>query len=311
MKRSFALAVTAAASLHPFLQAPPAAYKRKLLIAHRGASAYAPEHTAAAYALAVAQGADFVEQDLAITKDGVLICLHDASLERTTDVRVKFPDRASYLAADFTLAEIRTLDAGSWFAPRFAGQRVPTFDEAITLVKGRAGLFPELKGPALYRARNIDMPKLVADALARHGLDGADAGRTPVMLQSFDEPAIRALKARLPLVPRVLLFDATAAPVYATGPGLEQLARWATGIGPSKQVIETDPAIVSRAHALGMSVMPWTFRAVQTGRFPDVTAEMRYFLDTLGVDGVFTDNPDRFPARPRVSGARSRRRGPF
>src|SRR6187402_199743 len=103
-----------------------AQYSKKTLVAHRGASAYAPEHTAAAYKLAIEMGADYVEQDLAVTKDGVLVCLHDASLERTTDVEQKFPNRSTsisldgknrqaWVANDFTLAEIKTLDAGSWF----------------------------------------------------------------------------------------------------------------------------------------------------------------------------------------------------
>src|SRR5918993_53719 len=109
-----------------FATMPAAQTSRKLSVAHRGASAYAPEHTLAAYRLAIEQGADFVEQDLAVTKDGVLICLHDASLERTTDVEELFPDRAismsiegqtrrAGVANDFTPAEIKTLDAGSWF----------------------------------------------------------------------------------------------------------------------------------------------------------------------------------------------------
>ena len=131
-------------------------------MAHRGASAYAPEHTLAAYRLAIEQGADFVEQDLAVTRDGVLICLHDPSLERTTNVEEVFADRfteieyegktrRAWLANDFTLAEIKRLDAGSWFDPKFAGERVPTFDEAVALVKGKAGMFPELKTPGDLR----------------------------------------------------------------------------------------------------------------------------------------------------------------
>ena len=120
---------------------------RKLNVAHRGASAYAPEHTLAAYRLALEQGADFVEQDLAVTKDGVLICLHDPSLERTTDVEDRFPTRftevtyegkkrRAWLANDFTLAEIKTLDAGSWFGPTFAGERVPRLGEELRIRHG-------------------------------------------------------------------------------------------------------------------------------------------------------------------------------
>ena len=118
---------------------PRAADAPKQLIAHRGASGYAPEHTAAAYKLAIEQKADFVEPDLAVTKDNVLFCLHDDTLERTTNVAEVFPDRASaataatestrrpgkhWLANDFTLAEIKRLDAGKWFNPKFAGQKI-------------------------------------------------------------------------------------------------------------------------------------------------------------------------------------------
>jgi len=309
MKRGAVFALTALAGVPPLVETPPR-QRHRLLVAHRGASAYAPEHTLAAYRLAIEQGADFVEQDLAVTKDGVLICLHDTSLERTTDVRRRFPGRVSYLAADFTLADIKTLDAGAWFDARFAGERVPTFDEAIAAIAGRAGLMPELKDPAFYRDRNVDVPKLTAEALRRHGLDLAATdrtpvrARTPVMLQSFDEPAIRALKARLPDVPRVMLFDSTAARRYGTPEGLRELSRWATGIGPHKRVIEHDPVIISRAHALGMSVIPWTFRAADTGHFAGVREEMQFFLEIYGVDGLFTDNPDRFPrAAGRVRSA--------
>ena len=97
---------------------------RKMLVAHRGASAYAPEHTIAAYKLAIEQGADYVEQDLQISKDGVLVCLHDLTLERTTNVEEVFPDRAATVngrrtwnVSDFTLQELKRLDAGSWFKP--------------------------------------------------------------------------------------------------------------------------------------------------------------------------------------------------
>src|SRR5215469_10370826 len=121
----------------------------KQLIAHRGASGYAPEHTPAAYRLAMEQHTDFVEPDLAVTKDNVLICLHDDSLARTTNIAEVYPDRAKALANDLTLAEIKRLDAGKWFKPEFAGQHVQTFQDAIDLVKPHrgVGLYPELKSP--------------------------------------------------------------------------------------------------------------------------------------------------------------------
>jgi glycerophosphoryl diester phosphodiesterase len=275
---------------------------RKLLVAHRGASAYAPEHTLAAYRLALEQGADFVEQDLGVTRDGVLVCLHDPTLDRTTDVEQVFPDRfrddngqRRWYIADFTLAEIKRLDAGRWFDPRFAGERVPTFQEAVDLVRGKAGLFPELKAPALYRDRGVDMAPIVADALRRNGLANPGAGATAVILQSFDNVPLQALARDLPSVPRVLLFDARGVERWGSDRGLGELAGFATGIGPAKAVLETDATLVPRAHARKLVVIPYTFRASATGRFATVREEMAYFLTTVGVDGLFTDNPDQFP----------------
>ncbi|MBP7776011.1 MAG: hypothetical protein KA371_02660 [Acidobacteria bacterium] len=280
---------------------------KKLNVAHRGASAYAPEHTLAAYRLAIEQGADFVEQDLAVTKDGVLICLHDPSLERTTDVEARFPTRftemtfegktrKTWLANDFTLAEIKTLDAGSWFGPMFAAERVPTFDEAAALIRGRAGLYPELKTPEIYQGRDVDFVALVESALDRLRLrgEGADPA-TPVILQTFGESTAEALARRKIGVPVVLLFD----PRGAFDPAA-MVTRWqgvVAGFGPAKQVVVRWPEFVRLAHAAGMSVTPYTFRAAASAGFPSVTAEMEHFLYTLGVDALFTDNPDRFPRR--------------
>jgi len=275
----------------------------KLLVAHRGASAYAPEHTIAAYRLALAQDADYVEQDLAVTRDGVLVCLHDPTLERTTDVETMFPDRfrrvdgtRRWVVADFTLDEIKRLDAGAWFAPSFAGERVPTFQEAIDLVRGRAGLFPELKFPDVYRDRGVDMEPLVVAALQKNGLHrkGADA-RTPIILQSFDPPALQALTRDLPTLDRTSLLDHRGPTHWLSDAGLKELATFATGLGPAKTLIDADPTLVARAHAVGLTVIPYTFRAASPGRFASVRDEMSHFLAVAGVDGLFTDNPDLFP----------------
>lgn len=275
----------------------------KLLVAHRGASGYAPEHTLAAYRLALEQGADFVEQDLGVTRDGVLVCLHDPTLERTTDVEEVFPDRyrregvrRRWYIADFTLAEIKRLDAGAWFAPKFAGERVPTFQEAIDLVRGKAGLFPELKAPGVYRERGVDMEPLVVAALRRNGLDrkGADP-KTPVILQSFDADALKAIARDLPDLDRTFLVEPGDAATWTTEEGLTTVATFATGIGPSKRILDADPGVVVRAHTAGLTVIPYTFRASSPGRFASVRDEMAHFLTVIGVDGLFTDNPDQFP----------------
>ncbi len=284
-----------------------AQYAKKTNVAHRGASAYAPEHTLAAYRLAIEMGADYVEQDLAVTKDGVLICLHDASLERTTNVEEVFPDRAvsisiegrtrkAWVANDFTLAEIKRLDAGSWFNAKFAGEKVPTFDEAIALIKGKAGIFPELKTPEIYAGRNIDFEKLVEVALDKNSLRGPKADpKTPVILQTFGQSSARELAKIKIVVPVVLLLGNDEG--FKTA---EQLRAWkgiVTGFGPNKNIVRNNPDFVKWAHAEGMTVTPYTFRSSDSAGFKDVSLEMSHYLYTLGVDALFTDNPDKFPRR--------------
>jgi len=279
---------------------------KKQLVAHRGASAYAPEHTLPAYALALEQGADFVEQDLAVTKDGVLVCIHDLTLERTTDVEEVFPDRfvedktaatpvRRWLVGDFTLAEIKRLDAGSWFDRKFAAMRVPTFQEAIDLVRGKAGLYPELKDPSFYRERQVSPETLLAKMLEANNLI-ADP-RSPVIIQSFDETTIKLLSKQLPKVPRVLLVEAQAAARLDSADKIREIARWATGLGPNKAIVAARPEVVKWAHAAGLTVTPWTFRSSNTGQYASVREEMAKFLYDYGVDALFTDNPDQFPRR--------------
>lgn len=284
---------------------------KKQVVAHRGASAYAPEHTLDAYRLAMTQGADFVEQDLAVTKDGVLVCIHDLTLERTTDVEQLFPDRfvddttgsapgRRWLVHDFTLAEIKRLDAGSWFGEKFAGAGVPTFQEAIDLVRGKAGLYPELKDPEFYRRRGVSPEKLLADVLRRNSLAGdssATSPRTPVIIQSFDDTTLKRLADDLPQVPRVFLVEAQAADRLDSESKVRGIARWATGLGPNKQIVERRPELVAWAHAAGLTVTPWTFRSSNTGAYRSVGDEMAKFLYDYGVDALFTDNPDQFPRR--------------
>lgn len=301
------------------------------VIAHRGASAYAPEHTAAAYRLAIEQGADYVEADLGVTSDGVLVSTHDASLERTTDVRERFPDRYTevktgdrvqrrWLVESFTLAEIKSLDAGTWFDPKFKGERMMTFQETIDLVKGKAGLFPELKFPARFRAKGFDIEQLVADVLRRNGLVGVEfKGRPAVHLQVFEEDSLRRLATIMPDVPRTFLISGgQAATRWLTPAGLAEIKTFATGIGPAYQLIDRTPEIVAQAHAAGLTVVPYTFILRPTknpyadapaeirkqleesmSRLPTsreaLTAQMRTFVEVHKVDGLFTDNPDLFP----------------
>jgi glycerophosphoryl diester phosphodiesterase len=277
----------------------------KQVIAHRGASGSAPEHTLAGYTLAMQQKADFVEPDLAVTKDNVFICLHDDTLDRTTNVAEVFGGRPSkvemrqpgphWLANDFTIDEIKRLDAGKWYKPEFAGARVPTFQEMIDLVRGKAGLYPELKSPQLYASRHVDQVKLFVDLIRKNGLEKPESLKTtPVIIQSFDEPAVRRVAAELPTIPRVLL---TSNDTDVTDRRLREVATFATGIAPEKAVIARHPEMVKAAHALGLTVTSWTFRADEKTSFPSVRDEMAHFLYTLGIDALFTNNPDQFPRR--------------
>ena len=281
---------------------------RKILVAHRGASAYAPEHTIAAYRLALEQGADFVEQDLQITKDGVLVCLHDLTLERTTDVEEVYPDRAATSAgqrktwnvSDFTVEELKRLDAGSWFDPKFKGERIPTFQEAIDLVRGKAGLYPETKGPEVYGSRGFDMESLVLAQLKKNGLDtpGADA-KTPLVIQSFSAESLQKMRkmgSTLTLTFLVSDLDPGRGR-WLTDEGLKSVRQFAEGLGPAKSLLLADATLAGRARAAGLTLTPYTFRSAGMPAGKTVKEEMADFLYRIGVDALFTDNPDEFPRR--------------
>jgi len=292
-------------------QGPYKGYKAgKTNIAHRGASAYAPEHSAAAYTLAIAQGADYVEQDLQVTKDGQLVCLHDLTLERTTNVKEMFPGRSRTLAregrqltgwhvSDFTLAEIKTLDGGSYFAPKFKGEKILTFQEAIDLVRGKAGIYPETKAPEVYGSLGFDMEKLVMDVLAKNGLDkpGADP-KTPVFLQSFSAESLKKMRLQMKVtLPLLFLVTDRDRDVWLTKEKMVEIKTFADGIGPAKGIISGMPEIVDWAHAAGLSVTIYTVQSDRPVAGLSVADEMRQFLYKLNVDAVFTNNPDQFPRK--------------
>jgi glycerophosphoryl diester phosphodiesterase len=304
---------------------------RPLVVAHRGASGYAPEHTAAAYRLAIRMSANFVEQDLQMTRDGELICSHDAELSRTTDIAWVFPDRATlrdplrtgeprrgWFAADFTLAELKTLGAGSWynnanpFAARdeYVGQRVQTLDEAIAAVKGNAGLYIETKHVEFYRSLGHDMVKALVETLGRHGLSGTDDSGTPVLIQSFSKASLLYAREVEPKYRRVQLLpmeDSGRASDSArvTAELAAEIAAYAYGVGPDKGMIR-DASDVNVFHGAGLRIHPYTFRGSTTAvaRKPldqvegndrsvrqNITDDMRRYVE-WGVDGGFSDYPD-------------------
>ncbi|MHC8370813.1 glycerophosphodiester phosphodiesterase [Pseudomonas sp. MDT1-85] len=196
-----------------------------VVIAHRGASFDAPESTAAAYTLARDLGADYLELDLQRSKDGVLLALHDNDLQRTTDVATKFPERKDSLANEFTIAELKTLDAGSWFnraypdraRPSYAGLKILTLDEIIDIAQGsplhKPGLYIETKEPKQFPGIERDLKDKLQDRgwlsptgskLAKSNL-AVGQGKGKVVLQTFEKSSLELLEKEMPQVPKILL----------------------------------------------------------------------------------------------------------
>ncbi|MGE8187756.1 glycerophosphodiester phosphodiesterase [Pseudomonas sp. NPDC086278] len=195
------------------------------VIAHRGASFDAPESTAAAYTLARDLGADYLEMDLQRSKDGVLFALHDNNLQRTTDVASKFPERKDSPANEFTLAELKTLDAGSWFntaypdraRPSYVGLKILTLDEIINIAQGnplhKPGLYIETKEPKQFPGIERDLKDKLQDRgwlspagskLAKSDL-AVGQGKGKVVLQTFEKSSLELLQKEMPRVPKILL----------------------------------------------------------------------------------------------------------
>jgi glycerophosphoryl diester phosphodiesterase len=348
--------------------------KLPLVIGHRGASGYLPEHTLEAYALAIRQGADFIEPDLVSTKDGHLVARHEPNIGATTDVAAKFPDRQTtktvdgasitdYFASDFTLAELKTLRAKQTMPERPQNPEgrfaVPTFAEVLALAKtmgrerGRAvGVYPETKHPTFHKQLGLPLERKVVRALKRAGLNRRNA---PVYIQSFEQSNLKQLDKMTP-VKLVQLVDAWDVALdgslvyaetslrpydwtvsgnpaltsrtygfFATNAGLDEIARYADGVGPWKPYIvpttgtdangdgsadditgdnvvdERDrklappTSLVQRAHLRGLMVHTWTFRneprRLASNYQGDPAAEYKLFF-ALGVDGIFSDFPD-------------------
>jgi glycerophosphoryl diester phosphodiesterase len=297
------------------------------LIAHRGASGWLPEHTAAAYAYAHARGADFIEQDVVLTRDGVPIVLHDIHLETTTNVRAIFPDRhrenGRYYAIDFTLAEIRQLRKGERIKPRsgkavFPGRfpagkflfPILTLQEAADLIAGlnkatgrTAGIYPEIKKPAFHHKEGQDPVAPVMRVLGESGwLDNPER----VYIQCFDPAPLREIHAtwgpQLQLIQLIGKNRWKEADVdyrkLRSVEGLQEIAAYADGIGlPLDDLIAftaKDPrwkAVKAHAHAAGLRIHPFTLREETLPKAMSYGEMMRFLRGPEGVDGVFTDFP--------------------
>ncbi|MFI6512003.1 glycerophosphodiester phosphodiesterase [Streptosporangium sp. NPDC050855] len=272
MFRRLGIALTTALAMlaTPVVPVSPAAAAQSstpLNVAHRGASAYAPENTVAAFELAREQGADMFELDVQETRDHRLVLMHDTTLARTTDAERVFPDRAPWRVGDLTLAEIRRLDAGSWFDAEYRGEPVPTLGEALRAMgESRLGLLLEIKAPRLYPG----IEARVAAELRRHP-SWLAPGRLAV--QSFDWNSMRTFHRAMPQVAIGLL----GTPAVAE---LPTLARFADQINPPYR--DVTPEYVGRVHRHGMEVFTWTV---------DDPAVMRR-MTSYRVDGIITNRPD-------------------
>ena len=304
-----ALKVSAATST----RAPTLHGDKPIVIAHRGASGLYPEHTAPAYKAAIEQGADFIEPDLVVTSDGVLIARHDHFLAATTNIadHPEFADRKKvkvtplgeqedWWVEDFTLAEIKTLKAIQQFEGRetkYDGKYdILTFDEVMDIALEAAksghvvGLHVEAKWPGEFAALGFDMPDLMIAAMDKKGLKAAGI---PVYIQCFEPPFLAefASKSDLPTIQNMV------GPPYAAMLGLDYKLEdiHTTGVGAEKSMILTADGttsdFVDRAHELGLLVHVYTVRDDHPGEgFADSRAEFRALFDA-GVDGVWTDYP--------------------
>lgn len=247
-----------------------------LIIAHRGASGQAPEHTMPAFELAVQQDADFLEFDVQATKDGHLVIIHDRRVDRTTD--------GKGLVRDYTLNELKELDAGSWFNewhpawanPSYEGESIPTLEEALGHFKQRARFYIELKDPSL----NEGMEEQLIESLEKYGLSGADARPGQVMIESFSESSLRKLHKLDPDIPliQLLSYERTA---EATDRQISEWKEYAVGIGLNYDSISRK--FTERVKGAGLLIHPYTVNEEET---------MRKLAD-WGVTGVFTDFPGR------------------
>jgi glycerophosphoryl diester phosphodiesterase len=297
-RRLFAASAAAALAAGPSLAKPPP--RRPIVIAHRGASGDRPEHTEMGYRLAIAQGADFIEPDLVLSRDGHFLCRHENEIGGTTDIaaRPEFAARKAtkvidgqsltgWFTEDFTLAELKTLKARERLPQlrpanaRYDGlEAIPTFQEVIDLAAAESkrlgrtiGVYPEMKHPTHFAAQDLAMEARLAAVLKAQGFDSRAAA---CFVQCFEVGALKTMRG-LVKTPLVQLVDASGGPAdlpavtygqMISATGLKAIAAYADGVGPDKSlVVPTDgevllpaTALVKDAHAVGLKVHPWTVR---------------------------------------------------
>lgn len=304
---------------------------RPLVIAHRGASGYLPEHTLAAKGLAHEMGADFLEQDVVASRDGELIVLHDIYLDRVSDVATRFPGRSRadgrFYVRDFDLQELLSLkvwermnaDGSPVYTERYppcSGDfRINTLREELAFIHRlndatgrRVGIYPEIKRPKWHRQQGADIAPVLLEILAEFGYQHAE---DPVFVQCFDDTELLRLRQDLGCGLRLvqLIGDNdwqeadTDYDLLRSPDGIRRLAETVNAVGPHLShlytVNEIDGELLSTglaelAHDVGLAVHPYTFRVDELPPgFAQFDELVRYFAVEIGVDGLFTDFPDR------------------
>ena len=304
---------------------------KQIVIAHRGASAYVPEHTLAGATMAYTLGADYIELDVVMTKDGYLVVLHDLTLNATTNVEDIFPERVNkkgkYNVIDFNLNEIQSLKVherlrrnrkDAAFPSRFPIKSqlfgVPTLEEMILLVKGlsksfgrKVGLYIELKAPAFHRKYKFDISEKLLHLLYRHGYKKRS---DEVFIQSFDSTTLKSLRFKHKTNIRLIqligenkwsLSD-TDFNYLQSEEGMKEVAKYADGIGPWINQVVTGidylgkpqiSNIVANARRYSLLIHPYTFRKDRLPSYVSSFEELlNIFFNDIQVDGIFTDFPD-------------------
>lgn len=281
---------------------------KKIVIAHRGASGYLPEHTMASKAMAYAMQPDFLEQDIVLSKDNIPVVIHDIHLEAVTDVAIKFPDRkrkdGSYYVIDFMFKELLELNVTERFDPktdkaiykdRFPLQKstfkLHSLQDEIEMIQGlnkstgnNIGIYPEIKEPAFHMKEGKDISKIVLKVLADYGYTSK---KDKCMLQCFDAKELKRIRTDL----NSELFLVQLIEFKKDEEHLKQYATYANGIGPWYKQMSKN--LVKDAHELGLQVHAYTFRADDLGEFKSFDALLDYGFNSLNLDGVFTDFPDK------------------
>lgn len=289
----------------------------KIVIAHRGASGYLPEHTMEAKSMAHAMNADYIEQDLVLSKDDIPIVIHDIYLDDVTDVATKFPERKRkdnrFYVIDFTFDELKTLQVTERFNPKTGKQvyknrfpkakgnfKLHSFQEEIELIQGlnkstgkNIGIYPEIKEPSFHKNEGKNLTEIVLKILTDFGYKTKNDN---CILQCFDAKELERIRKKL----QSELFLVQLIESEEALQQLKYFATYADGIGPwYKQVLDTKiddtwqfTSLVADAHKLGLKVHPFTFRADSLDEFSTFEEMLKTLLIDGNVDGCFTDFPD-------------------